>query len=78
MRRQRNSLAWPVARCPDGRLYRHQGESGLNARPKGRSPHPALKEGQAAMVVELVSCHSPDQLGLPFPLDSRGRGATDQ
>jgi transposase len=53
------------------RLYRDQGESGLNARPKGRSPHPALKEGQAAIVVELVSCHSPDQLGLPFSLWTR-------
>jgi hypothetical protein len=43
----------------------------VNARPKGRSPHPALKEGQAAIVVELVSCHSPDQLGLPFFLWTR-------
>src|ERR671914_1042370 len=52
-------------------LYRDQGESGLDARPKGRSPHPTLKEEQAAIVVELVSRHSPDQLGLPFFLWTR-------
>jgi transposase len=52
-------------------LYRKQGEVGLNARPKGRSPHPALDEGEAAIVVELVSRHSPDQLGLPFFLWTR-------
>jgi hypothetical protein len=26
---------------------------------------------EAALVVELVSCHSPDQLGLPFSLWTR-------
>src|SRR5918999_459981 len=52
-------------------LYRDQGDSGLDARPKGRSPHPTLKEEQAAIVVELVSRHSPDQLGLPFFLWTR-------
>jgi transposase len=52
-------------------LYRRQGEVGLNARPKGRSLHPTLDEGEAAIVVELVSRHSPDQLGLPFFLWTR-------
>jgi hypothetical protein len=55
------------------------GEVGLDARSKGRSLHPALGEEEAAMVLELVSRHSPDQLGLPFfSLDSRGSRGTDQ
>ena len=52
-------------------LYREQGEGGLDARRKGRPPHPALGEEAAALVVELVSRHSPDQLGLPFFLWTR-------
>src|ERR687896_710986 len=52
-------------------LYRKQGEVGLDARSKGRSLHPALGEEEAAMVLELVSRHSPDPLGLPFFLWTR-------
>src|ERR687894_3046988 len=52
-------------------LYRKQGEVGLDPRSKGRSLHPALGEEEAAMVLELVSRHSPDQLGLPFFLWTR-------
>jgi transposase len=52
-------------------LYREGGEVGLNARSKGRSSHPALGNEEAALVVELVNRHSPDQLGLPFFLWTR-------
>jgi transposase len=51
--------------------YREGGEVGLNARSKGRSSHPALGNEEAALVVELVNRHSPDQLGLPFFLWTR-------
>jgi hypothetical protein len=54
----------------DGTLPRG-GEVGLNATTKGRSSYPALGIEEAPLVVELVSCHSPDQLGLRFFLWSR-------
>lgn len=53
------------------RQYDEAGEAGLAGKRLGRPPQPTLSEVEAARITELVSQHTPDELGLPFSLWTR-------
>jgi transposase len=53
------------------RQYDEAGEAGLVGQRLGRPEQPTLGEADAARITDLVSDHTPDELGLPFSLWTR-------